>query len=234
MVLVQWEHEWVRFLLVHGTTQSPDGWRLLINELNAIGHSVVTTDLARFGESASATEYGEAVAAEQSGPRVDVVVGHSGAGLLLPGIASATEAKMQVYLAAFVPDGSRSLMDELIDDAAVIFNSDWIGLDPTRDHDAARRFLFHDCSREVADWAVTTLRAFVPASVYSEQVRLAPAIPAMCVVPDSDRTSRTEWMIVASRERLGIEPTLVPGGHCPHASRPRDLARILASLLGAR
>ena len=221
----------MRFLLVHGTTQSPEGWRLLIDELNAIGHSAVPTDLARFGERASATEYGEAVAAEHSGSTVDVVVGHSGAGLLLPTIASATRAKMQVYLAAFVPDGPRSLMDELNDDATAIFNADWIGLDPARDHDAARRFLFYDCSPEVANWAVTTLRAFVPVSVYSEQVLLAPDIPAMCIVPDSDRTLRTEWMVAASRERLGIEPTVVPGGHCPHVSRPRDTARILASAL---
>ena len=222
----------MRFLLVHGTTQSPDGWRLLIDELNALGHSAVTTDLARFGERASATEYGEAVATEQSGPKVDVVVGYSGAGLLLPAIAAATEAKMQAYLAAFVPDGSRSLMDELTDDATAIFNADWIGIDPTTDHDAARRFLFHDCSPEVADWAATTLRSFVPASVYCEQVPLAPTIPAICIVPDSDRTARTEWMIAASRQRLGIEPTIVPGGHCPHVSRPRHVARILASVLG--
>jgi hypothetical protein len=40
----------VRFLLVHGTTQSPAGWRLLIDELSALGHSAVTTDLALFGE----------------------------------------------------------------------------------------------------------------------------------------------------------------------------------------
>jgi hypothetical protein len=219
----------VHFLLVHGTTQSPDGWRLLIDELSAAGHGAVTTDLARFGERMSAIEYGEAVAAELWGPKVDVVVAHSGAGLLLPAIALAAEARMQVYLAAFVPDGSRSLMDELNDDAAAMFNADWIGLDPTRDHDAARRFLFHDCGTELADWAVTTLRAFVPVSAYSEQVMLAPDIPAMCIVPAGDRTSRTEWMIAASRERLGMEPIIVPGGHCPHVSRPRDVARILAS-----
>ena len=222
----------MRFLLVHGTTQSPDGWRLLIDELVAFGHSAVTTDLARFGERMSATEYGQAVAEELSGPKVDVVVAHSGAGLILPAIATATDATMQVYLAAFVPQGSRSLMDELIDGPTHIFNADWIGVDPTSDHDAAHRFLFHDCSPEVAEWALTTLRLFVPASVYSEQVRLAPAIPAISVVPDSDRTARTEWMIGASRERLGIEPRLVPGGHCPHVSRPRQVATILSSVLG--
>lgn len=150
----------MRFLLVHGTTQSPDGWRLLVDELGAIGHSAVTTDLAGFGERVSATEYGEAVAAELSGPKVDVVVAHSGSGLLLPAIASATEATVQVYLAAFVSNGSWSLMDELKDDASAVLNADWIGVDPTRDHDAARRFLFHDCSPEVAEWAVTTLRSF--------------------------------------------------------------------------
>jgi hypothetical protein len=47
-------------------------------------------------------------------------------------------------------------------------------------------------------------------------------------VPDSDRTARTDWMIDASRQRLGIEPTIVPGGHCPHVSRPREIATILA------
>ena len=222
----------MRFLLVHGTTQSPDGWRLLTDELVAFGHSAVTTDLARFGERMSATEYGQAVAEELSGPKVDVVVAHSGAGLVLPAIATATDATMQVYLAAFVPNGCRSLMDELNDDPTHIFNADWIGVDPTIDLDAARRFLFHDCSPEVTDWALTTLRLFVPVSVYSEQVPLAPAIPAISIVPDSDRTARTEWMIDASRERLGIEPTIVPGGHCPHVSRPRQVATILSSVLG--
>jgi hypothetical protein len=222
----------VRFLLVHGTTQSPDGWRLLIDELVAIGHTAVTTDLARFGERMSVTEYGEAVAEEQSAAKVDVVVAHSGAGLLLPAIASATRARLQVYLAAFVPNGCQSLMDELNDDPTHIFNAEWIGVDPTLDHNAARRFLFHDCSPGVTEWALTTLRRFVPVSVYSEQVPLAPAIQAVSIVPDSDRTARTEWMIAASRERLSVEPTIVSGGHCPHVSRPREVATILASVRG--
>jgi hypothetical protein len=232
VVVVPWEHECVRFLLVHGTTQSPDGWRLLIDELGAFGHSAVTTDLARFGDRMSVTEYAKAVAEELSGPKVDAVVAHSGAGLLLPAIATATNATMQVYLAAFVPIGSRSLMDELNDDPTHIFDADWIGVDPASDHEAAQRFLFHDCSPQVAKWALTTLRLFVPVSVYSEQVPLAPAIPAISVVPASDRTARTEWMICASRERLGIEPAIVPGGHCPHVSRPRHVATILASVRG--
>ena len=89
-----------------------------------IGHSAATTDLARFGERMSASEYGEAVAEELSAAKVDVVVAHSGAGLLLPAIAGATDARLQVYLAAFVPNGYQSLMDELSDDPTRIFNAD--------------------------------------------------------------------------------------------------------------
>ncbi|MEY2523382.1 MAG: hypothetical protein QOJ66_1947 [Ilumatobacteraceae bacterium] len=185
----------MRFLLVHGTTQSPDGWRLLIDELGAFGHSAVTTDLARFGERKSAIEYGKAVGAELSGPKVDVVVAHSGAGLVLPAIATATDATMQVYLAAFVPNGSRSLMDRAERRSRSHLQC---RLDRCRSHEQPRR-----CS-------------------------LAPAIPAISIVPDSDRTARTDWMIDASRQRLGIEPTIVPGGHCPHVSRPREIATILA------
>ncbi len=200
-------------------------------ELSALGHSAVTTDLAHFGEGLSAAEYGEAVAAELSEPRVDVVVVHSGCGLLLPAIASATAARLQVYLAAFIPKGSSSLMDEFNDNALAVFNSDWIGVDPVGDHRAADRFLFHDCSPEVSEWAFTTLRLFVPELVYAERLPLAASIPAMSVVPDSDRTLRSEWMIEASRQRLGVAPVVIPGGHCPHMSRPTELALLLDSAM---
>jgi pimeloyl-ACP methyl ester carboxylesterase len=221
-------------LLIHGTTQSPEGWGLLVEELKALGHSAVTTDLALFGDALSVTGYADAVAAELSEESVDVAVAHSGAGLLLPAMASAVNAKLQAYLAAFIPDRSRSLIDELDDDAAAMFHEDWIGVDPTADPSTARHFLFHDCKPDVAAWAMTTLRLFIPRSVYSAQVPLAPAIPAVVVVPDKDRTLRTEWMVEASRERLGVEPTIIGGGHCPHVSQPRRVATILESVLAAQ
>ena len=220
----------MRFLLVHGTSQSPTGWLLFANALADLGHVVEIVDLAQFGSDLSSAGYAAAVVGAV-GNEAGVVVAHSGSGLLLPAIASATDATAQVYLAAVVPDGSRSLINELEDDAAAMVHDDWLGVDPTTDDETARRFLFHDCSAAITDWAIGTLRSFVPAAVYSEVVRLAPEIPAVAVVPDGDRTLRTEWMIAASRERLGVEPIVVPGGHCPHVSRPLDLARILTSAL---
>lgn len=224
----------MRFLLVHGTTQSPDGWRLLAGELAALGHEVVTTDLLEFGEDLSVAGYAAAVSAQQSGAHIDVVVAHSGAGLLLPAIATATQAVTQVFLAAGIPSGTRSLIEELSDNATSLVNEDWIGVDPTTDIVAARRFLFHDCIPQVADWACSTLRSFVPVSAYSARILLAPEIRAVSVVPGDDRTLRPDWMITASRQRLGVEPIIIEGGHCPHVSRPTELAAILDSAVFSR
>ena len=224
---VGWQHVDVRFVLVHGTTQSPEGWNLLARYLTGLGATVETVDLAACGTGATSREYGKAAGAQQSARRPDVVVAHSGSGLLLPAIASAMDAKVQVYLAAFIPDGRSSLIDELAEAADKVMHEDWIGADPTTDHAAARHFLSHDCDVDDVDWAIGTLRSFVPVAVYSKVVSLAPHIPAVAVVPESDRTLRTEWMIAAAKARLGVEPVVVPGGHCPHVSRPPDLAKVL-------
>jgi hypothetical protein len=56
-------------------------------------------------------------AATQAGEPADrrVVVGHSGAGVLLPAIAAATRAAAVVWLAGYVPDlaDGRSMADDI-------------------------------------------------------------------------------------------------------------------------
>jgi pimeloyl-ACP methyl ester carboxylesterase len=42
-----------------------------------------------------------------------------------------------------------------------------------------------------------------------------------------DRTLRPDWMRSAARGRLGVEPVVIGGGHCPHVSRPEAVAEIL-------
>ena len=84
----------------------------------------------------------------------------------------------------------------------------------------------------MSEWAIGTLRTFAPRSLYSEVVPVAPGIPAISIVPDGDRTLRPEWMISATRERLGVEPHIIDGGHCPHVSRPATVAAILDSAAG--
>jgi len=99
------------FVLVHGTTQSPTGWDRLVAALDARGHRSQTVDLARSDEL-SAEDYADEV--RRQVPKTaahPVVVAHSGAGLLLPAAARSLGAQRQVWLAASIPDGQRSLLE---------------------------------------------------------------------------------------------------------------------------
>ncbi len=61
-------------------------------------------------------------------------------------------------------------------------------------------------------------------------LRAWPAVPSSYIVCADDRTVRPEWSRRAARERLAVDPIELPGGHCPHVSRPRELAEVLNNL----
>lgn len=164
--------------------------------------------------------------------RSPIVVAHSGAGILLPGIARELGAAHQVWLAAYVPDGRRTMLDEVRASPADVFNPEWPGSDPTADPVLAAYFLFHDCDLSTLRWALTTVRRFSPPRLAQEVVPLARAIPSTYVVASRDRTLRPEWCRRAAAVRLAARVVEVDGGHCPHVSRPAEVAAIVGMTSG--
>jgi pimeloyl-ACP methyl ester carboxylesterase len=223
------------FVLVHGTTQSPVGWDRLADELRERGHGATAIDLPGDEPEWTPADYARHAAAQAGnvGER-PVVVAHSGAGVLLPAIAGTVSAVTAVWLAAYVPDlaGGGSMLDDIKTQRDTMFHPDWLGVDPTSDPQLALRFLFHDCDPQTQQWALGTLRLFNPGpAVYQHSPAALPdGISRAAIVPAADRTLRPEWMRQAARQRLGIEPTPIDTGHCPHVSQPGKLADILASL----
>ncbi|TDD65235.1 alpha/beta hydrolase, partial [Actinomadura darangshiensis] len=195
--------------------------------LRGRGHRALVVDLTGDGER-DAAGYAEEVSAQLPGD-VDapVVVAHSGAGIILPAVARRLGARHQVWLAAFVPDGRRGLLAEVSAAPGEVFNLEWLGKDPTSDPVLATYFLFHDCDLETLQWALTTLRLFVPERPYQEPVGLAPEIPSTYVVCAADRTLRPEWCRRAAGDRLGGAVVEIDAGHCPHVSRPAETAALL-------
>lgn len=223
-----------KFVLVHGTTQSPAGWDLLAAELRDRGHHVTAVDLPPGNQEWTPADYARHAAAQagDSGER-PVVVGHSGAGILLPDIAAAVNAATAVWLAAYVPDlaGGNSMLDDIKTQRDAMFHPEWVGVDPTSDPELALRFLFHDCDPQTQQWALGTLRLFNPGPVYQHAPGAMPAaIARAAIVPAADRTLRPEWMRQAARQRLGVEPAEIDAGHCPHVSQPQILADLLTAL----
>lgn len=225
----------VEFILVHGTTQSPAGWDRLAGPLRAVGHTVTTLDLAVGRPDWAVADYAREAAAQagrvgQAGRRV--LVGHSGAGVLLPAIAEATEASAVVWLAAYVPDlaNGQSMAEDIKAHRDAMFHPDWLGVDPASDPKLAEHFLFHDCDQQTRRWALGTLRLFNPGpAVYQHSpAPLASTIARSFIVPTGDRTLRPEWMRQAALQRLDVQPVEVDAGHCPHVSQPETIAAILA------
>lgn len=178
-----------------------------------------------------------------------VVVAHSASGLLLPAVAAALGATCRVYLAAVAPDraGGRSLLDELTADPADIVDPAWIGADPTADAVLACHFLFHDVIARgdlallrralgtVAPTRLDALYALVPGRVPGRGFELDAAgwsIPAGYVLPRDDRTLRPTWMTRVARERLGVEPVVVDGGHNAYVATPGPVADAILEAAG--
>ncbi|WP_410665557.1 alpha/beta fold hydrolase [Amycolatopsis sp. lyj-84] len=211
------------FVLVHGTTQSPAGWDRVAKLLTAAGHRAIAVDLLTSREL-PVDGYAQHARDQYDGER-PVVVAHSGAGVLLPSIAEALDARAMVWVAAYIPDfaGGKSLRDEV----QALFTPEWIGVDPTADPAKASEFLFHDCDPETEHRALDTLRLFNPAVLAAHPAGPAPEIPSTVIVPARDRTLKPEWVRTAARERLGVTAIEIDAGHCPHVSRPAELAGIL-------
>lgn len=94
----------MRFVLVHSPAVGPSTWRWVAAALGDRGHDVVVPDLtavARAGRPAAFAAAAEAVAGD--GPVV--VVGHSGAGAVLPFVAArlGDQAQRVVFVDAGIP-----------------------------------------------------------------------------------------------------------------------------------
>ena len=82
----------VDVILIHGTTQSAAGYGPLAGQLAARGHRPLAPDLPTDRPEWDAETYAEHVVATTSPVDEPIVVGHSGAGLLLPAIGRRTGA----------------------------------------------------------------------------------------------------------------------------------------------
>jgi hypothetical protein len=220
------------FCLVHGSTQNASCWDLLIPQLQQRDHQTARINLPTTEPEASATRYAEIVAETIPQDCDDVVlVGHSASGLFLPLVPAKRPIRRLVFLAAVIPQIGKSLLDQIKTETDML-HADWIGEDPTKDDQVALHFLFHDCSPEIARWALTTLSLMYPRQAATEVCPLIswPKVPSSYVVCAEDRTIRPEWSRRAAHDRLGADLIELPGGPCPHVSWPAALAGALASL----
>jgi pimeloyl-ACP methyl ester carboxylesterase len=246
------------FCLVHGGFQGAWCWDLLIPHLQAQGHKAVAMDLPIDDPSATLSRYVDVVVRALPETEKDVVVvAHSLAGAFIPLIATRYPIHRLVFLAGLIPHPGMSVLDQCYDeidlnalkatsyqlpdtskfeqlrDEPDMYDPAFLKINPNEQSEAvAMEFLFHDCEPEVARWAISKLRNQRSLAHAFEVIPLEalPDLEYAYIVCSDDRTLSPAWSRYAARKRLGVEAIEIPGGHCPHLSRPAHLAEVLGEI----
>jgi pimeloyl-ACP methyl ester carboxylesterase len=224
------------FTLVHGSTQNGTAWTGVAERLRSQGHSVSILDLPKNEASWPLSRYAALIERAMPELRPRLIVAHSFSGVFLPFLAS--RADLLVFEAAVVPEPARSVYDQFVADRSM-FSAAWIAagarwFDSGERAILAREFLFHDCQPEALPSALATVELFDTRQLIREPSPMAPWPPVPCasIVCSEDRTLNPEWSRMVAQTRLGVRPIEIRAGHCPHTSRPDEIAEILQQLAG--
>ena len=210
------------YALIHGAGDSAWHWHRVAPLLSALGHDVVAVNLPCADEQAGLNEYA-AVVVDAIGDREDVVVvAQSLGGLVAPLVAARRPVDLIVFVNGMIPrPGERDW---------------WAGthypLKFGEDFDEVEVFL-HDVPEEVIAESAAHAhdQAGTPMSEPWPLERL-PDVPTRFVLSRDDRLFPAEWQRGVVRDRLGIEPDEIDGGHCPALSRPQELVDLLETIRG--
>jgi pimeloyl-ACP methyl ester carboxylesterase len=225
------------FALIHGAWHG--GWCFEHVEalLEGEGARVVAADLPCEDTDAGAEEYARIVSDAIGAADDLVVVGHSLGGLTAPLLAEARPVRHLVFVCGLLPQPGLSLRDQLEREPSMLGPAEGETVRDEQDRSywgdeqAAVDALYQDCHPEVARGAAKRLRpqARMPAAEPTPLARW-PEVPSTYLVCRDDRITNPDWARRAARDRLGVEPIELPGGHTPMLSRPGHVAEILLGI----
>ena len=225
-----------RFIVLTGSETRPIAWLNFQRQLEAHGHesSVFSLDDVSWQDGFDAAVD---VIAQKIGPASQAIfIGHSIAGLVLPILGDRLEVASEIYIAAFTPKIGQSFLDRLLL-GEEIFVPAWVdgyrslirSKDPLTTH---RQFLdhhlFHDCREDAAD--IYWKKSELPLEMIYGSQNVSELRPRSrhYIVCSADRTVRADWQRQAASLLPRSTVTEVNSGHCPHISRPHELAEKIA------
>jgi pimeloyl-ACP methyl ester carboxylesterase len=226
------------FLLIPGAGGAAWYWHRLVPELRRRGHEAIAVDLPAADDSAGLAEYTAAAvrAAEEAGwtGAADgglVVVGQSMGGLTAPIVCTRLGASRMVLVNAMIPSpgetGGAWWVNTGQEEARRAYDVAE-GRDPDGPFDPLVYF-FHDVPDDVVKEAMAAGDPPQSGAPFGEPWPLAawPDVPTEVLVAREDRFFPAEFQARVARERLGVTPRVVPGGHLVALSRPAELATAL-------
>lgn len=208
------------YVLIHGAGSDSWYWHRVAPLLRERGHAVVTMDLPCADDSAGLAEYRDRVLGAIGDRTELVVVAQSLGGFVAPLVCHRRPVERLILLNAMIPRPGES---------------DWweatghpVEIGP--DFDPVEVFL-HDVPEAVRRDAGAHAgpQSGTPMSEPWPLERW-PEVATDAVISRDDRFFPVDWQRALVRDRLGIEPIEIGGGHCVALSRPAELTATLESL----
>ena len=205
------------FVLIHGAGDSSWYWHLTAAALRKRGHDIVAPDLPCEDDSAGLSEYADTVLDATDGRSNLVVVAQSFGAFTAPLVCTRTRVELLVLLAALVPTPGEAPTDWWTNTGYEPADGDW-------PNDEASIF-YHDVPPELV--AEATEHARSQSNAPAEEpwpLEGWPDVPTRFLLGRQDRLLPADFLRRVVRERLGITPDEMDGGHCVALSRPNELA----------
>ncbi|MFF3951155.1 alpha/beta fold hydrolase [Streptomyces sp. NPDC001902] len=224
------------FVLVPGAGGGTWYWHLLVPELRRRGHAAVAVDLPTADDSAGLQEYADAAVAAAGDRAPLVLVAQSMAGFSAPLACERLGDRLVllVLVNAMVPVPGETAGDWW---AATGQPEARRALDLAEGRPVDGEFdplvtFFHDLPRPVADEALAqgNRQSDTPFGV-PFPLPAWPQVPTRVVVGRDDRLFPAAFQQRVARERLGVEPDVLPGGHLVALADPGGLADLLVGYL---
>jgi pimeloyl-ACP methyl ester carboxylesterase len=214
----------VTFVLIHGAGDVGWYWHLLESELRTLGFDTVAPDLPCDDDAAGLAEYADVVI-DAIGDRRQLVVAAQSLGCFTaPLVCDRVAVDLLVLVSPMIPAPG--------DSPASFWTSTGYDREDREQYDDPLELFYQDVPRALALEASSRGRAQSEARM-SEPWPLEawPDVPTRVVLCRDDRLLPPSFVRRVARERLGIVPDEIDGGHCPALSRPNELAALLLSYL---
>lgn len=208
------------FVLIHGAGDVGWYWHLVEAELRERGHDTVAPDLPCDDDSAGLPEYVDAVA-QAIGDRTDlVVVAQSLGAFTAPLVCDRVPVKLLVLVAPMIPAPGEAPADYWVNTR--------YGEEVRESYDDTIELFYQDVPPELASEALKRGREQSEARMgEASPLEAWPDVPTRVLLCRDDRLFPAGFIRRVARERLGITPDEIDGGHTPALSRPKELAERL-------
>ncbi|MGE0158648.1 MAG: alpha/beta fold hydrolase [Gemmatimonadales bacterium] len=211
------------YVLIHGSASDSWYWHRVAPLLEARGHTVVAPDLPVDDDAAGLADYTErvvrAVCDPHRRPKPLIVVGQSMGGFTAPLVADRIPVDLIVMLNPMIPAPRERL------------GSWW---ERTRLDEARRdlRDFFHDVPKDVVEAALARGERRQSSKPFEETWPLHawPPVRTRVLLSRDDRFFPADFVRRISRERLGIVPDEMAGGHLVALARPEELVERLEGM----